>query len=174
LLVFLGPGRWASAADYEPTETEVKAAFLYHFAQLVTWPDSHEAGSAGPIVIAVLGPDPFGTRLERTIGTETIRGRPLTIIRVAKPSELAVVPHILFIGTTRPIEVRRALASVSKSPVLTVGIKRGFAREGGMVEFRVTADSRVAFDINAQSVGAAGLKMSSQLLKLARIVERSR
>jgi YfiR/HmsC-like len=169
-----GPAARASLAVYEPTEIEVKAAFLYHFAQLVTWPDSTEANPSLPIVIAVVGQDPFGDRLEATIGDETVRGRPLKIERVVKPADLSGVPHILFVGSGNNAEVERALAAVAKAPVLTVGVSKGFARQGGMIEFRLTADSRVAFDINLRAVGAAGLKMSSQLLKIAHIVERPR
>jgi YfiR/HmsC-like len=164
----------ARSPAYEPTEIEVKAAFLYHFAQLVTWPDSPEAGPAAPLVIAVVGPDPFGDRLEATIGDETIRGRPLKIERVAKAADLSAIPQILFVGSADAAEVQRALEAVAKAPALTVGVSKGFARQGGMVEFRVTADSRVAFDINLRAVSAAGLKMSAQLLKIARIVDPAR
>jgi YfiR/HmsC-like len=172
-----GPALVASPATppaaYVPTEIEVKAAFLYHFAQLVTWPESADAAAALPIVVAVVGQDPFGGRLEATIGAETIRGRPLRIERAAKTADLSGVPHILFVGSSDLAEVELALAAVAKSPVLTVGIVKGFARQGGMIEFRLTADSRVAFDINLRAVGTSGLKMSSQLLKIARIVERA-
>jgi YfiR/HmsC-like len=173
VLALPGAAARPSSASHQPTEVEVKAAFLYHFAQLVTWPDSPEAAAA-PIVIVVLGQDPFGNRLEATIGDATVRGRPLRIERVATPADLSVAPHILFIASTALTDVERALAAVQGSPVLTVGILKGFARQGGMVEFRLTADSRVAFDINVRSVGTAGLKMSSQLLKIARVVEGSR
>ena len=176
--LFTGPVVVASPvtppAAYEPTEIEGRAAFLYHFAQLVTWPEAPEAGPAGPIVIAVVGPDPFGERLEATIGDQTIRGRPLKIERVAKAADLSATPHILFVGSADAAEVQRALEAVAKTPALTVGVFKGFARQGGMIEFRVTADSRVAFDINLRAVVAAGLKMSSQLLKIAHIVDPGR
>lgn len=162
-----------AAARYETTEIEVKAAFLYHFAQLVTWPEASDDGTK-PIVIAIVGPDPFGKRLEATIGSETIRGRALRIERVERFADLSRAPHILFVGATDPPEVREALAAAGRSPVLTVGIRKGFALEGGMIEFRLTPDARVAFDINARAAEAAGLKLSSQLLKLARIVESRR
>ncbi len=158
---------------YEATELEVKAAFLYHFAQLVSWPEAVDDGTK-PIVIAVVGPDPFGNRLEATIGAETVRGRALRIVRAERFADLPSVPHILFVGATDPPDVREALAAAGKSPVLTVGVRKGFAVEGGIIEFRMTPDARVAFDINAKAAEAVGLKLSSQLLKLARIVESRR
>jgi YfiR/HmsC-like len=172
-LLLSGPAVIVSPAPLEPTEIEVKAAFLYHFAQLVTWPDTPESGPE-PIVIVVLGQDPFGPRLEATIGDETVRGRPFKIERVLTPADLPASPHILFVGSSDVAEVERALGAVARSPVLTVGVVKGFAQRGGMIEFRLTADSRVAFDINLRAVGASGLKMSSQLLKIARVVEPPR
>lgn len=159
------------AATRAPTETEVKAAFLYHFAQLVTWPEAPGADPAAPIVIAVLGRDPFGERLEATIGRETARGRPLRIERFAKTSEIVAPPQILFVGASDLAQARAMLAAVKDGPVLTVAALPGFAHAGGMVEFRITPDSRVAFDINLRAVERAGLSMSSQLLKIARVVE---
>ena len=159
-------------AAYQPTETEVKAAFLYHFAQLVTWPE--EADPATPITIAIVGPDPFGPKLETTIGGQTVRGRALRIVRAASVTEIAGPAHIVFIGFKDRAECERSLTSLTKAPSLTVSSTTGFAKRGGMIEFRLTADERVSFDINVQAAGAAGLKMSSQLLKIARVVETAR
>jgi len=159
---------------FQPTEIEVKAAFLYHFAQLIAWPDVPSPDPSAPMVIAVIGADPFGERLEATIGAETVRGRAIKIVRASTFSELSETPAILVLGPMDRVEASRALGAASKAPVLTVSSARGFARGGGMIEFRITPDGRVAFDINVQAASAAGLKMSSQLLKLARIVESSR
>lgn len=164
-----------SAPSYEPTEIEVKAAFLYHFAQLVTWPDPPGgAGEPKPVVIAVVGRDPFGDRLEATIGQERVRGRSIRIDRAARASELEAPPHVLFVGANDLGEAEGIVAALRDTPVLTVGAVKGFAQHGGMVEFRVTPDARVAFDINLRAVERAGLKMSSQLLKIARVVEPPR
>ena len=176
-LLVIGTAALTSSAQnsppdkYQPTEVDVKAAFLYHFAQLVTWPETEEGDPTAPLVIGVLGHDPFGDRLDATIGGETIRGRPVKIVRLGSVSELASPPQILFVGSVDRDEVNRCLSAVAKAPVLTVSSAAGFARRGGMIEFRLTPDRRVAFDINVQAATAVGLKMSSQLLKVARIVE---
>jgi uncharacterized protein DUF4154 len=175
LLLAAGQPRPARAAEPSaspaPAEAEVKAAFLYHFAQLVTWPDEGPGAEARPMVPAIIGRDPFGDRLEATIGRQTVRGRPLHIERARTVEELAAAPDLLFVGTASLPEAERLLRELPARPILTVGAVKGFARRGGMVEFRVTADARVAFDINLQAVERAGLRMSSQLLKIARIVE---
>jgi hypothetical protein len=163
------------AARFQATEVEVKAAFLYHFAQLVTWPEASQIPDPPPpLVIAVIGPDPFGDRLEATVGDGTVRGRSIRIVRASSVSDLSETPSILFVGSANKTECGRVLAAVAKSPVLTVSSARGFARWGGMIEFRITPEGRVAFDINPHAAAAAGLKMSSQLLKIAQIIETTK
>ena len=151
-----------------PREHEVKAAFLYHFAQLVDWPEA--AGGPGePFVVAVVGEDPFGSALEALAG-KSVRARPIEVRRYASAAAMdRARPHLLFAGGDAEA-VDRTLAAVDGQPVLTVGERAGFAERGGMIGFRVTPDGRVGFDINLRRAERAGLRMRSQLLKLARIV----
>jgi hypothetical protein len=119
----------------------------------------------------VAGQDPFGPLLEQTIGAQTVRGRPIRIVRARSVAELQPPPDILFVGAADLGEARRMLAEASGAPLLTVGELAGFAGRGGIIEFRITTDNRVSFDINRQAAELVGLRISSQLLKIARIVE---
>ena len=159
-----------AATPAPPREHEVKAAFLYHFSQLVEWPAG--ATSAGePFVIGVVGPDPFGSALEQALAAKSVRAQPIRLRRFRGVEGLdSARVHVLFVGGTDPALHERALDAVGRQPVLTVGEAEGFAERGGMIGFRVTGDGRVGFDINTRRAEAAGLRMSSQLLKLARIV----
>ena len=155
-----------------PTEHQVKAAFLFHFAKLVDWPSWPKTDDASePFEIAVVGRDPFGAELEATIGASLVRGRPIRIRRAPSAAALERQPQILFLGENDPEQVRRALRTLRGQPVLTVGESSDFAARGGVVGFRVTDDGRVAFDVNLEQAERAGLKLSSQLLRVARIVE---
>jgi hypothetical protein len=163
----------AVAATPPPQEYEVKAAFLYHFAHLVDWPAP--ADPAEPFVIAVVGEDPFGTTLDEVLAGKAVRTQPVRIQRLAGSAQLeGTRPNILFVGRGDDEHVRRVLAAVAGQPVLTVGESARFAERGGMIGFRVTDEGRVAFDINLQRAQLAGLRLRSQLLKLARIVGPSR
>jgi hypothetical protein len=163
------PARPAAAAAGPAVagEYEVKAAFLYNFARFVEWPPQ-AIPSGRPLVIAVLGQDPFGSTLDAVLQGRTIRDHPLAVRRVARVEE-ADGAHVLFISRSEGDDVARILRRLEGSPVLTVGEEADFARQGGVVRFRVDED-RVGFEINVDSAERAGLKMSSQLLKLARIV----
>ncbi len=166
-------GRGADAATPPPQEYAVKAAFLYHFAHLVDWPGV--ADPAEPFVIGVVGTDPFGATLDEVLAGKTVRGQPVRIQRLTGLAPLEDLRlHILFVGRGDDELVRRALAAVASKPVLTVGEATRFAERGGMIGFRMTDDGRVTFDINLQRAEQAGLRMRSQLLKLARIVETAR
>jgi hypothetical protein len=162
-LLLLGSGGATAPA---PTEYEVKAAFLYNFAKYVEWPSAPAADA--PFVICVLGQDPFGGLLDQTLSGKSIRERPLEVRRCAGVEEAAQA-QIVFVGTSERADLPRILQALHGRPVLTVGEMDRFAERGGMVGFRVQGEL-VRFDINADQVAKAGLRMSSQLLKLARIV----
>ena len=166
----LAPPAPGAATPSPPREHDVKAAFLYHFAQLVEWPVG-AAGPGEPFVIAVVGPDPFASALDRALEGKSVRSQPIDVRRFASLAQLGRARvHVLFVGGGDAGFRERALDAVSGQPVLTVGESEGFAERGGMIGFRLTREGRVGFDINARRAEQAGLRMSSQLLKLARIV----
>ena len=157
-----------SGQSVPPTEYEVKAAFLYNFARFVEWPPAAMGAPNQPFIVAVLGDDPFGATLDRTLSGKTLEARPIVVRRVDSLDEAARA-NILFVATSERAQVRHVVRTLSGTHVLTVGEMSGFAEHGGMIGFR-TERQRVRFDINVGQASRAGLKISSQLLKLARIV----
>lgn len=165
----LAPPAPRAATPSPPREHDVKAAFLYHFAQLVEWPVG-AAVPGEPFVIGVVGGDPFKGALDRALEGKSVRAQPIEVRRFATVAQLeGARVHVLFVGGDAAVR-ERALDAVSARPVLTVGESEGFAERGGMIGFRLTPDGRVGFDINARRAEQGGLRLSSQLLKLARIV----
>ncbi len=150
-------------------EYEVKAAYLSHFARFVEWPAETFDGDAGPLVIGVLGDDPFEGALEQQIGKLRVSGRDLVIKRGPRLEALGRT-QILFISASESLRLPKILAGVSGHPVLTVGDTEGFAARGGIVNFTIR-NHRVRLEINVERAKAAQLKISSQLLKLATIVQ---
>ncbi len=164
MLFFGGTSR---AAD-PPSEYAVKAAFLVKFADYVDWPPDPSAASR-PFVVAVLGPDPFGDMLDRIVANKRVHGRRLVARRVTTADEAASA-DIVFISARDEKDLNRSLRALEGRPILTVGELDGFAASGGMIGFRLQ-DNTVRFDINVEPATRARLKLSSQLLKLARIVK---
>jgi len=155
-----------------PTEFEykVKAAFLYNFAKFVEWPTSAFDSEEAPFVFCIVGEDPFGGNLEATVKGRTASGRRIVVRRGPSVEALGRC-HLVFIGATEDDQVARELHEVSGQPVLTVGESTAFAKAGGMIRLFVE-EKRIRFDINERAAREAGLRISSQLLKLARRVTR--
>ena len=165
-------GAVSSARAQRPTEYQVKAAFLYNFARFVEWPPRAFDSADAPVVIDVLGQDSFGPTLDRTVRDKTVRGRRLNIQRFHRLEEGLTRCHILFISRSEKDRLEEIWRFLGSSSVLTVGESDRFANAGGMVNF-ILQQHRVRFEINADAAVRAGLKVSSRLLKQARIVEDS-
>lgn len=150
------------------TEYQLKAALLYNFAKFVEWPPSRFLTGQSAIQLCVLGQDPFGHDLEHIIHNETIGGRSLSVVRVPRILEPEAC-HILFISASEKERFGSVLRALKNHAVLTVGDVEGFARSGGIANF-MREGNRVRFEVNVEAAERAGLKISSKLLKLAKIV----
>jgi hypothetical protein len=148
-------------------EYEVKAAFLYNFAKFVQWPA--DAGSGASVHLCVLGRDPFGSLLESGLSGKTLGDKPIEIDRVSEPRQLSNC-QVVFISSSERPQAAAILEALTARPILTVSEIPEFAAMGGMVNFYIE-DRRIRFEINPKSAARSGLRISSQLLKLSRIVD---
>jgi YfiR/HmsC-like len=161
-LLAVGVGR---AQESPPTEYQLKAAFLLNFAKFVEWPPAAFAEPTSPIVLGILGDNPFGDVLKQTIQGKTINNRPL-VPKVFSSSAEATNCHMLFIGSSEKARLPEILASLHGASVLTVGEMDRFAESGGMINF-VRQGNKIRFQINEVAAKSVGLKISSKLLSLA-------
>jgi len=159
-------GSRAVAQDTSASEYRVKAAFLYNFAKFVEWP---VGAPSGPIKIGILGKDPFGSTLDNTVKGKTANGRTLVIKRLKRTQD-ARSCHIVFVSESEKARITEILATIKGAPVLMVGDVERFAHRGGTVNFYLE-QNKVRFEINVEAADKAGLKISSKLLSLARIVK---
>ncbi len=162
---------WIPSAGAEDAaqEYELKAAFLLNFARLVEWPDSAFESPAAPIRIAVFGDDPFRGALDRVLEGQKVADRPLESIRVHAADE-ARRCHVVFVPrseTERFGALRKALGGAQ---VLLVGETKNLAERGAAINF-YREGGRLRFEINRSVAERAQLKVSSRLLRLARIVD---
>jgi len=159
----------AQVQDAPPSEYQVKAAFLYNFGRFVEWPPQPRPPSA--FTICVLGQDPFGPVLDELIKGKTIQDLKVVVRRLERVEDAGDC-RILFISSSEDVRLAHILATLHGRSVLTVGEAERFAHRGGMINFRLEG-AKVRFEINPDAAGQAGLTISSQLLKLARIVHES-
>ncbi|MFC1735784.1 YfiR family protein [Candidatus Hydrogenedentota bacterium] len=160
----------AAQTSYE--EYEVKAAFLFNFAKYVEWPEKAFADERDPIIVGVLGENPFKGRLEQIAKGKTIGEREL-VIRIFKRVQDIKKCHILFIGASERNNMTEILKTLEEGHILAVGETKEFALQGGIIGF-TKEENKIRFEINADAAERAGLKISSKLLKLARIVKNGK
>jgi hypothetical protein len=164
LLIWFAP----SALHAQTKEYQVKAAFLYNFAQFVSWPETAFTNADEPFQIGVLGENPFGGDLKETIRGETIHGRRIVIIESRQAENLAGC-QIIFVNKAEAGHADEIFSKLSSKPVLTVSEVSGFARRGGVINF-YRDGSKVRFEINPDAAEKSGLKLGSELLSVGKII----
>jgi hypothetical protein len=166
LLFCAGPE--ASAQTPVSREYQIKAVFLFNFAQFVDWPSDSFTSPQAPLVIGVLGDDPFDGYLDETVRDEKVNNHPLVIRRYRWVDDIGTC-HILFISRSASGQLGEILARLKDRHILTVGDVEDFARLGGMIRF-VTENNKIRLRINVDAAKAAELTISSKLLRPAKIV----
>jgi len=151
-----------------PGEYQLKAAFLFNFAKFVDWPPASFAGPQSPFVVCILGPAPFGRAVDDVFRDKTVDNRRVVVERFKNIAQ-ARQCHIVFVSQSEGFHLADIILHLRGECVLLVGESDGFAEAGGVIQF-VIEDNRVHFLINPDAAGRAGLKISSQLLSLARVV----
>ena len=146
----------------------MKAAFLFHFAQFIEWPEEAFKDAGSPLTYCTLGEDPFHGALDTSLGGKTIGARPMRVLHF-KPSQEVQGCQVLFLGAAEKQLIPATLASLKERPVLTVGESERFAANGGMIGFLVE-NNKIRFEVNLEAAERSKLKISSRLLSLAKTV----
>ncbi len=157
------------AANTQPSsEYLIKAAYLYNFALFVEWPSKAFARQDSPIVIGVVGADPFGSALDETVRQKVIRNRSIRVERLQPNQDLSRC-HILFVSSSETGRISELAQRLEKRSVLVVGDSSGLAKRGATITFAVQ-DNRVRLEVNVDAARKSQLTISSKLLSLATIV----
>jgi YfiR/HmsC-like len=158
----------ATPALAAPTTSQVEAVFLFNFSQFVDWPAQAFPQPDSPIVIGVLGSDPFDGTLDEVVRGEMVKGRPLLVRRFQRVEQLTDC-HILFISRSERPRLEPIVQMLKGRSILTVSDLDEFATQGGVIGF-VLMDNKIRLRVNLQAAKEAGLTLSSKLLRPAQIV----
>lgn len=153
----------AASAEYQ-----LKAVFLFNFAQFVEWPAQAFPAPDTPLVIGVLGDDPFGPYLDELVKGEKI-GRHLLVVRRYHRVEELTGCHIVFICRSEARDIDRIVARLKGQSLLTVSDADAFTRQGGMVRFAME-NGKIRLRINVEAARACALTISSKILRSGTIV----
>lgn len=170
LLLLLLTGSRSIQAQPGEEEYRVKAAFLFHIAQLVDWPPDSDEGGDHSLMLCTVGDDPFHGVLETTVEGKAIGDRVLRI-RHLQPPDSTSDCQILFLGKEENALAPELVAALNNTPILTVGEADGFLDAGGMICF-LLKENRVRFAVNLEAAESAHLKIGSRLLMLAENLSR--
>ena len=152
-----------------PTEYQIKAKYLYNFTRYVNWPQEVFKDSASPYIIGIIGQDPFGIEIEKTVEGKNIKNRTFSVKRFNSASDLEYC-HILFIGLIDRAYQTRILNKIQGLSILTVGNRVNFGQDGGIINF-IKKKDQIRFEINTKVARESGLKISTTLLKMADIID---
>lgn len=164
LLLFSAP---ASAPAQTTRANQIKAAFLYNFAQFTEWPTNAFSSSNAPLVIGVLGTDPFGPILDEIARDEIVRGHQLVVERYQRVEQIKTC-HILYISQSEAARLDPVVKYLKGKPMLTVSDIENSAHHGVMIRF--LTDTTIHLRINVDALQDAGVTVSSQLLRVSEIV----
>jgi hypothetical protein len=168
LVLVLGPFVSTSLARQRVDEYRLKAAVLYNLAKFVEWPDDAFADPAAPLVVCVLGIDPFGAALDDTLRGHSVGGHATVARRIA---DVTSGCHVLFVANSEAKRLPAILERMRTSSVMIVGEASGFIDRGGMIGL-ATDDDRVRFEVNLAAADRAHLRISSRVMALASAVRR--
>ncbi len=153
-----------------PTEYQLKAAYIYNFPKFIEWPSSAGTDPRAPIVVGILGRDPFGSEIEAVLSGKTANQRHFVIRRFSNVREVSGC-QILFVSSSEKDNLKQVFAAVAGFGVLTVGESDRFAEAGGVIHWGLV-DGRVKLTINLPAAERAGLRMNANLLRLADVIRK--
>lgn len=189
---------FTSPADAQQTPTyeyRVKAAFMFNFIKFIDgWKfqkeasedNGNDANSNKPIVIGIIGEDPFKDAFE-PLKDRLVKNRKVTIkylkgFSVLKKQDQQITIHpdieeirkcdLIFICSSEEQYIDNILGPIRNESILTVADTQGFLEKGCIINF-IIEKHKVYFEFNATSAKRANLTIRSKLLRLAkRVIEK--
>ena len=159
----------AVESTYSATvEYEVKAAFIHNFTQFIDWPPDAFEGEKSPFRIGILGSGPIDKPLMNLKGKK-VNQRSLEISRVQNLDEVSQY-HVIFVNPSENQRTQSILQRLKGTGILTIGDTSGFSEQCGVINFYLKG-GKVRFEVNIEASRRENLKISSRLLRLARIVD---
>jgi hypothetical protein len=156
------------AREEKLNEYESKASFLAAFPKFVDWPADAFSAEQSPVVLCVFGDFSFGTSLAAATRGTSIRGRSVEVRWARKQQDLRLC-HILFVSRSEGKRYATIFKSIQGANVLTVGETPDFLASGGAIDFLMEGD-KLQFEVNMGAAADAHLRISSNMLALARHV----
>jgi hypothetical protein len=172
LIMVTAPATAAGEANVGALEAQVKAAYIYRFAELIDWPPEAFAGNTAPLTIGVVEADQVAAELNQLRQTRQIKGRAVQV-RTLRAGDAASGIQVLYLGAQEGARVKRQLEATPSQGVLCITDGAGTLSAGSAISF-VQVDNRIRFDVSVVHAERSGLKISARLLAVAHKIEGDR
>lgn len=151
------------------SEDQVKAAFLFNFVRYVEWPSEVFEDDASDVKICMFKAEAFASVVKQTVSGKNVGDRNVEVDLIGNAGSTRGC-HLLYVGVVGEESISDLVSNLGNAPIFTVSDAEGFAQSGGMANFFRT-DSKIRFEMNPDAAKKANLKISSRLLRLARVVK---
>jgi hypothetical protein len=155
----------AGAQRGDSRENPIKAAFLYNFTKFIEWPKTAFAAASTPFTVCAFADGAFRKELDSILRDEQVQGHPIVMAPTTSGDVRSC--HLAYFSRAETDRYAMGLSSIRQTPVLTIGEGMRFLEQGGLIAFLIEND-RVRFAISKRGAEAAGLTVSSKLLRVAR------
>jgi hypothetical protein len=159
-----------ATADGPASEYAVKTAMVYKITKFVSWPESAFDLEDAPLKICVARGGSFARHMKSLEGRKVGR-HPIEIVTFKEAGAVSQQCQVLVISRKEAKQAQQLLLAVAARPVLTIGDSDGFAEQGGIIGLEIR-QSHVSFAINVDASHDVGLDINTQLLQLAKIIEK--
>ncbi len=160
----------ARADDASNREYQIKAAMIINFVSFTEWQKDAFPSDNAPLVIGVVGQNPFGSTLEQLCAGKNVAGHALVVRYFSSPQSIDRC-QALFVPKSAESDVNQVMSKINGEQVLTIGESDNFPWAGGVIRFYLD-DNKIHFEINPDGAEQAKVKISSKLMKLARIFKK--
>lgn len=167
--ILLLPLVFSASQASAQSEDQVKAAFLFNFVRYVEWPDEVFEDEGAHVKVCMLGAEAFGSVVTQTVSGKSVGDREVKVESI-RSLDSARDCHLLYVGSTEQEKLVDMISALESAPVFTVSDAEGFAEGGAMANF-FRADNKIRFEMNPGAAKKAKLKISSRLLRLAKVVK---
>jgi hypothetical protein len=150
------------------SDDEIQVKFISKLVIFVEWPEGAFETEEEPIVVGVLGGNPYGAALDSILGSAQARGRSFEIKHLTDVSQAESV-HVLLLGERSKSALRSLASALRGVGVVSIAQSWSYAENGGTIGIEMHK-GKVAFEVNNRTAKRSGLKLSSRLLQIATTV----
>ena len=146
----------------------LKASFIRKFAEFTNWPK--EIDTTDTFVICVIGKTSLTKVFKKVYKNFNIKGKNVEIINVTSIDQIKS-PQILYISESKKHQLPEILSKIKGKPILTISSSTGFAKKGVHINFYITKNGTLHFEINHQKTKESNLRINLMLLEIAKIID---